>query len=692
MSKRASHSHLQNRILLLMENYEVDSIVKLAGKLDSHRSSVSRSMHTLEAIGLVSKTNGCWGLSATGKEEVERIRGQFPERTTKVVETVNRLFDQTRLSAIGSAMSKDLLNPYYTAISDAASVILKTAAQSSLQSLISSVANVDSFALAREAAQPLINAVAGVDLLASTEDAMQSLANVATRFDSLSLVQESTQQLLNTAASVELITSAQDAMQSLTSVAARFCSSALNQHEIQPLLDAAISFDSLKSAQNAILPLIEATVRFDSQLMADIILEPLSIVEKENHTLSLAQDAIQPLVSAATRFDAITLGQETIQSLLKQMGSGNFLASVQEHSGVLPNLTTDSLVGISAIEIMKSAQLTSGFDAIKSISLKPSVFEIAASQTFQGMDDISRNIMADIYPRLTNEALTSFSQSQRLSLASIEQISTLGYAASNILSEFSKANLELGNIINDIGVITAQDHIKSNWIAMIPNMAEVGRTYKGFLADVVSDLAKSLIDYKMNVGITIPTTTTSAFINSMKTAIVADETDDDDVILRDIFPASRRDRATQLDVVFQGLGPNYIAMWQGSWVVLDSNSPDRIRQAAHSGRELLMQILANLAPDSAFDALEIEKNGYEGKVTRKMRVKKILGSDSKSAVGWVDAMAKALEETYNRLAEVSHDRNPHPQSTEQQLVGLLYSLGGLVSFIDAFQHKNTGNK
>ena len=358
----------------------------------------------------------------------------------------------------------------------------------------------------------------------------------------------------------------------------------------------------------------------------------------------------------------------------------------------MPSLTAESLSGASALEIASSAQLTSAFDAIKSISLKPTIVEIAASQAFQVMGDYSQSIVADIYPRLTHEALTSFSQSQRISLASIEQVSVLGNAGSNILKEFSIANLELSDIISDLGVITAQDHIKTSWIAMMPNVAELGRTYKGFLADTVGGLTKSLVDYRMNVGIAIPTITTSAYINSMKTAIVADEMDDEDVVLSDAFPAARRDRATQLDVVFQALGPNFTAMWQGSWAVLDSNSPDRIRQAAHSGRELLMHILANLAPDSVFDSVEIEKYGYEGKITRKMRVKKILGNDSKSAVGWADSVAKALDETYDRLAGVSHDRSIHPRATEQQLAGLLYSLGGLVSFIDASQHRNTDDR
>jgi hypothetical protein len=481
-------------------------------------------------------------------------------------------------------------------------------------------------------------------------------------------------------------------MQSLTGVAARFSSAALDQYAIQPLISAAASFDPLVSAHDAIRPLLDATVRFDSLALSEKTIHPSATLAIGDYSLSLAQKAIQPLISAATRFDSITFGQETMQPLIKTMGEEILPLSFQVQSGILPSLASESLLGASALEIASSAQLKSTFDAIKSIALKPSIVELAASQAFQVMGDYSHSIVADIYPRLTHEALASFSQSQRISLASIEQVSALGNAGSNILKEFSVANLELSDIISDLGVINAHDHIKNSWIAMMPNVAEVGRTYKGLLADMVGDLTKSLVNYRGNVGIAIPTISTSAYIRSMKMAIVSDEMDDEDIVLSDAFPATRRDRTEQLDGVFQSLGPNFTAMWQGSWAVLESNSPDRIRQAAHSGRELLMQMLAYLAPDSAFDSEEIEKYGYEGKITRKMRVKKILGNDSKSALGWADSVAKALDETYNRLADVSHDRSIHPRATERQLAGLLYSLGGLVSFIDASQHRNTDDR
>lgn len=690
MTTRPSHSHLQNRILLYMEHNEFDTLAELARELDAHRSSVSRAMHTLKTMGLVSKVNGFWSLTQTGNEEVQRIRYQLPERATKALETVNRLVEQGRLATLASGgLTLDVINPY-AAVVEAAKLTLGTVAQESIQSLISSITSIDSLNLVQEAVHPLMNAAARVDLLASTEDAMQSLVSVVERIDSLNFAQEAIQPLMNAATSVDLLASAQDAMQSVASITGRYNPSILTQEHFQHLTNTMANFNPIVSAQESIKPLMDAVIRFDSFVLAEEAIYPLANLEKGIHSYSLAQEAIQPLVSAAIRFDANTFGQESVQSLIKVTKEMDLFASAQERSGVLASITAEYLSSASTLEIMSSPQLISALDSIKSISLKPSITEIAADQVIQAMGGYTPKVVADLYPRLTQEALVSFSQSQRLSLASIEQVSALGDAASSIVKEFSEVNLGVRDIISDLGTIVLQgQNVKDSMVSIMSNVAEVARTYKGYLADVVGGLGESLVDYRMDVGIALPTWTTSAYVGSVKSAIVVDEADVEEVAFPEMHLVPWRAKGSQLDEVFRALGPNYIAMWHGGWMVLDSQSPDRIRQAAHSGRELLMQVLAELAPDSVFNVAEIKKYGYQGKVTRKMRVKKILAGGSDSVVGWAEAIAKALEETYNRFTAVSHDRGTQPQATEQQLAGLLFTLGGLLSFINEFRRKNT---
>jgi DNA-binding MarR family transcriptional regulator len=686
MKERPSHSHLQNRILLYMEYYKVGTLAGLARELDAHRSSVSRAMHALQGIGLVSKAEGCWSLTPAGEEEMQRVRSQLPERAAKAAETVNRLIDQGRLANLASDANTLYLASPLSAVSEAAKLTLSAAAQDSMQALISSVASIDSLALAHKAAQPLMEAAARVDLLASTQEAMQSLASVVTGIDSMALAGGASQPLVNTAASVDLIASAQEAMQSVASVAAKVDSSALAQKAIQPLVRAAAGFDSLVSAQQAVQPLMDAVERFDSLALAQ---EPSVNLAAGGDSFTSVQEAIQPLVNAAARFDSLALTDESMQTLIGVAEGVNFPALAREHQGVLNGVTAEFLAGASVLDVMNSAPLTSALDSVKCFSLKPTLAEIAASQALQTMGDHTVSIVADLGADLAQEALASFSQSQRLSSASIEQVSDLGDLASSIIREFSEANLGLSDIVSNVGAITIQvPDITSNVVPQLLNLAEVARTYRGYLADVVGGLGERLTSDRVDVGIAVPTRTTSAYVGSVKTAIVIDEADREDDASSKEFRIPWQDRAAQLDDVFQSLGPNFTAMWRGSWVVLDSDSPDRIRQAAHSGRELLMQVLAELAPDSAFDAGEIEEFGYHGRVTRRMRVKRILEGGSESTISWADAVVKALEETYGSLVAVSHDRGAHPQAREQQVAGLLHTLGGLLSFIDAFRQKH----
>jgi hypothetical protein len=641
-------------------------------------------------MGLVSMVNRFWSLTQAGNEEAQRIRQQLPERATKAIATANRLVEQGKLAtpALGE-LTLDVVNPY-TAVVESAKLTLGTVSQKSIQSLISSITSVDSLNLAQETVQPLLNAAARVDLLASTGKAIQSLARIVERVDSLTLAQETIQPLMNAATSVDLLASAQEAIQSVVSITGRFDPPTLTREHYQPLFSTMAKFDPPLSAQETIKPLMDAVLRFDSLVLAEEAIYPFANLEKEIHSYSLAQEAIQPLVSAAIRFDANTLGQESMQSLIKVKKEMDLFALAQEDSAVLASLTADYLSSASTLEIMSSPQLISALDSIKSISLKPSISEIAAGQAIQALGGYTQKVVADLYPQLTLEAWTSFSQSQRLSLASIEQLSALGDTSSSIIKEFSEANLGVREMISDLGTIALQgQNIKSNMVTLMSNVAEVARTYKGYLADVVGGLGESVVGHRIDMGIAVPTRTTSAYVGSVKTAVVVDEAGVEKGTFPEGYAVQWREKAAQLDDVFRGLGPNYIAMWHGGWMVLDSRSPDRIRQAAHSGRELLMQALAELAPDSAFDVAEVIKYGFQGKVTRKMRVKKILAGGSDSVVGWVEAIAKALEETYNRLAAVSHDRRTQPQVTEQQLAALLFTLGGLLSFIDEFQRNKT---
>lgn len=347
---------------------------------------------------------------------------------------------------------------------------------------------------------------------------------------------------------------------------------------------------------------------------------------------------------------------------------------------------------------LMSPVFTSAIDLIKATTLRPSPSEIMAEQMrpFLEFPDVMTTVqpgITELFDQLSREATASLVQTQRLSLEFVEHFSLLGQGAASMLAEFNTANIGLSEMISDLSIIRAQDFTSEIFAPLhatqLSDLAAVTRTYKGYLADSVGDLAWHQEQPDRSAGLTIPTRATAAYVNSVKAGLqVADE---DEEIFTHVSYSIERNQPQQFNALFRGIGPNFDVMWRGSWAVLESRSPDRVRQSAHSGREILMQYLEHLAPDEYFSAAEISKYGHKGKVTRKMRVKRILRGASKSAVVWanttVDALANAMDETYGRLAGPSHDRSVYPSTTEQHIIGLLMALGGMIMFIEASRPK-----
>ena len=118
-----------------------------------------------------------------------------------------------------------------------------------------------------------------------------------------------------------------------------------------------------------------------------------------------------------------------------------------------------------------------------------------------------------------------------------------------------------------------------------------------------------------------------------------------------------------LDTALSSIGPNLLELRRGAWAALASKNPDSLRQAAHSARELINQVLQQVAPDDEIKA----QPGYQpdpsskSGVTRRMRLRFIMtdrkgkSSDSDLAVA-EKAMDLVLALT-DRLSAAAHDRN-----------------------------------
>jgi hypothetical protein len=147
-----------------------------------------------------------------------------------------------------------------------------------------------------------------------------------------------------------------------------------------------------------------------------------------------------------------------------------------------------------------------------------------------------------------------------------------------------------------------------------------------------------------------------------------------------IRPSERQVRGARLAIQLGTLSLHFAAQWEGAWLSLGSDNPDRLRQAAHSGREVLRQVLEHLAPDHTFTQQEIREDGHNGQVTRKMRLARILGVRlGSSQVAFIEQMVKAIDALYGRLSADAHDQTG--AITEVEIEGLLMALDGVLVLV-----------
>ena len=123
--------------------------------------------------------------------------------------------------------------------------------------------------------------------------------------------------------------------------------------------------------------------------------------------------------------------------------------------------------------------------------------------------------------------------------------------------------------------------------------------------------------------------------------------------------ALERGTLDELDRALRELNPELLELRQGAWAAVYSFRPDAMRQAAHSGRELIRRVLARLAPDHE---VRSAPGFHGGQVTRRDRVRfamrKHKGRASKSTLEVIEAQCDVVEANYARLSGLAHAEAP----------------------------------
>lgn len=126
--------------------------------------------------------------------------------------------------------------------------------------------------------------------------------------------------------------------------------------------------------------------------------------------------------------------------------------------------------------------------------------------------------------------------------------------------------------------------------------------------------------------------------------------------------ALKRGALDDLDGILSQINTHLVEIRRGAWSALASSQPDSLRQAAHSGRELIDQVLKEGAPDSAIKTgpdFKPEPTSQSG-ITRRMRLKflmaKYKGSSSESDLIVAEKACDLVLALDDKLKAQAHSR------------------------------------
>lgn len=137
-----------------------------------------------------------------------------------------------------------------------------------------------------------------------------------------------------------------------------------------------------------------------------------------------------------------------------------------------------------------------------------------------------------------------------------------------------------------------------------------------------------------------------------------------------VITAAGRDALTRgaldsLDLALSQLSPDFISMRRGAWRAANSTAPDALRQAAHSGRELVSQVLKTVSSDAEVRSQVWYNPRKPNEITRRDRYKTaILKRKRAKSETDLDIALKAGE-----LMDIQHEKlsaNAHKRGAIDQ--------------------------
>lgn len=287
----------------------------------------------------------------------------------------------------------------------------------------------------------------------------------------------------------------------------------------------------------------------------------------------------------------------------------------------------------------------------------------------------------DVFTKDASSLVKSFAPAIEATLGTQKlQLAYSELLAPPLLARFTAdLTMPTSKLLTDLTAMSALSDtffaLRSFTTPLLSHVAEAATAHHSYVRDSFAHFAAASQPDWLTRSLTLPTFTAERFVGGARHLL---EDEDDPILSGPLWDVPPEERVRPVEASLAELGPRFTAMWRGAWHALGGDGPDASRQAAHSGREVLSQVLAALAPDDAFTAEEIAAGGGDGRVTRAMRVMRIARKAGGQLGDWIRAQCKCVNETYALLSAEAHTREDAARLSREGLAGVLESVGGLV--------------
>jgi DNA-binding MarR family transcriptional regulator len=449
--------------------------------------------------------------------------------------------------------------------------------------------------------------------------------------------------------------------------------------------------------------------------------------------LTRSLNAVRPSVSRAIKSleEASLITRDNRRIILTEEGRSmlnKLNSSLAQKTRKTADLTTRILIDAQkqAEKLEKNLRTSTGhiaWEGVNSLTFATPALESFA-QMAPGLSAI--NSLATVTPALESFAQMTSSISAAVNslsvvtpaLKSFTQMASGISAAVSAITQIQSVNLEWLQVPQDIiSLNTSHLFLENNALisGMMIDLQAIGeqiiapitplthllditlestRAYESYFKELVPQISITQDPVFLKNALLTPAIGTSALLKSSRSIIEAQaereqaEPNHPQTTQVLIITEKYAELNNTLNGHLTPLGERFQNKWEGAWQVLFSDSKDRHSQATHSARELLMQLLDHLAPDESFTEEDLKINSIS-KVTRKMRIKRILGEEgSKGSIRLIDSFATMLDGMYDVLAGESHRRDGE-HKTDQGISALLAALGSFLVLLFEERDRNS---